>query len=130
MEVLVSSESYGWARRKVGEANIILSHYPDEARDGNALLVSSLAGAREALMYLQTGSPRESYDIHILRAGGQISSDYERLLSYIDGTIEIAGRFEERSTALYGLVSALVSTVSDLVDAAGDLWSLEKPKSN
>ena len=130
MEVLVSSESYGWARRKVGEANILLSRYPGEARDGNALLVSSLAGAREALMYLQTGSPRGSYDVLLLRAGGQISSDYERLLSYIDGAIEVAGRFEERSTTLYNLVSALVSTVSDLVDAAGDLWGLEKLRSN
>ncbi len=130
MEVLISSESYGWARRKVSEANIILSRYPGEARDGNALLVSSLAGAREALMYLQTGSPRGSYDVHLLRAIGQISSDYERLLSYIDGTIEIAGRLEERSTTLYSLASALVSTVSDLVDAAGDLWDLEKTKSN
>lgn len=130
MEVIISSESYGWARRKVGEANIILSHYQGEARDGNALLVSSLAGAREALMYLQTGSPRGSYDVHMLRAGGQISSDYERLLSYIDGAIEMAGRFEERSATLYSLASALVSTVSDLVDAAGNLWDLEKLGSN
>ncbi len=130
MEVLVSSESYGWAKRKVGEANIILSHYLSEERDGNALLVSSLAGAREALMYIQTGSPRESYDVHLLRSGGQISSEYERLLSYIDGAIEVAERFEERSTTLYSLAFALVSTVGDLVDAAGNLWGLENPKSN
>jgi hypothetical protein len=127
MDVLMPSESYGWARRKIREANVMLAKYPTAVADGNSLLISSLSGAREALMYLHTGSPRGSSEVYMLRASGQVLSEYERLLAYIDGVIEVAGKVDGRSSALYNLASALVSTVSDLVNAAGDLWGLEKP---
>jgi len=127
MEVLMPSESYGWAKRKVEEASMVLARYPTSVTDGNLLLVSSLSEAREALMYLQTGSPRGSSEVYMLRAGGQILSEYERLLAYIDGAIEMAGKMDGRSPKLYNVTSALVSTVNDLVSAAGDLWGLERP---
>jgi|GEM_PF-2406139 len=129
METLMPREYYGWARRKVCEANIMLSRYSADAKDGNGLLVSSLAGARDALMYLQSGSPRGPYDVHILRASGQVSSEYERLLSYIDRVMEMVGSLDQKSPMLYSLTASLVSTVEDLVQAAGVLWDLEEPGS-
>lgn len=127
MEVLMPSESYGWAKRKVAEASMVLARYPTSVTDGNSLLISSLSGAREALMYLETGSPRGSSEVYMLRAAGQVLSEYERLLAYIDGVIDMARRMNGRSPALYDATSALVSTVNDLVSAAGDLWDLERP---
>jgi len=127
MEVLVPSESYGWARRKIREANMTLSRYQSDQRDGNALLVASLAGAREALMYLQSGSPRGPYDAYLVVAGGQIFSEYKALLSYIDMAIDMSGRARGNSASLYNLTHAIVSTVNELVDAAGSIWKLEAP---
>jgi len=121
LDLLITEESYGWARRKVTEAKISLAAYLKEPKtDGNTRLVKSLEDAKEALLFLDFGG------IGVAQEALQRNlSSYNRLVEYIDGTIAASNLLDGRSIMLYDITSNLVAITEELVEQAGKIWGFD-----
>ncbi len=121
MHLLVTEESYGWARRKVTEARISLAAYALEPeKDGNSELIRSLEDVKQALLYLDFG------DMGVAQEAMQGDwSNYRKLIGYIDSIIEASNLLQERSVILFNVTSNLVAFAEELIGQAGRIWGLD-----
>lgn len=122
MNLLITEESYGWARRKITEAKVALASYLAESgNDGNAILVSSLEDIKQALLYIDCGDSGIGLDA--VQEGG---STYYKLIEYIDGAIAATNLLDDRSAFLYNFVFNLVSVTELLLGQVEQIWGFNR----
>lgn len=118
LDLLITEEVYGWARRKVIEAKISLASYLEEKdSNGNEKLVRSLEAIKEALLILDFGDVRVAQEALELNL-----TSYGKLIEYIDIAITAGNMFKEKSLILYNVTSNLITTTDQLVRETGRIW--------
>ncbi len=122
MNLLITEESYGWARRKVTEAKMALSSYLAESgNDGNAILVSSLEDIKQALLYIDCGD--SGIGLEAIQGRG---SAYYKLIEYIDGAIAATNLLDDRSAFLYNFAFNLVTMAEQLLGQVEQIWGFNR----